>query len=52
MSGVGRATHRRGQVQVHHVAKLADLAPPGRGQPALAKAMAAKRRETLVVCTP
>jgi group II intron reverse transcriptase/maturase len=44
--------HHSGQVQVHHVAKLADLAPPGPGQPAWATAMAAKRRKTLVVCTP
>jgi hypothetical protein len=40
------------QVQVHHVAKLADLAHPGPGQPAWATAMAEKRRKTLVVCTP
>jgi hypothetical protein len=41
-----------GQVQVHHVARLADLAPPGPGQPAWARLMAARRRKTLVVCTP
>jgi hypothetical protein len=40
------------RVQVHHVAKLADLAHPGPGQPAWATLMAAKRRKTLVVCTP
>jgi hypothetical protein len=40
------------QVQVHHVAKLADLAHSGPGQPAWAKLMANKRRKTLVVCTP
>ena len=44
--------HDGGQVQVHHVAKLADLAYPGPGQPAWATVMAAKRRKTLVVCTP
>jgi hypothetical protein len=41
-----------GQVQVHHVARLADLARPGHGQPAWARLMAAKRRKTLVVCPP
>ena len=41
-----------GQVQVHHVARLADLAYPGHGQPAWARLMAAKRRKSLVVCPP
>jgi group II intron reverse transcriptase/maturase len=41
-----------GQVQVHHVAKLADLAHPGHGQPAWARLMAARRRKSLVVCPP
>jgi AI2M/AI1M-like, HNH endonuclease/Type II intron maturase len=41
-----------GQVQVHHVARLADLAYPGPGQPAWARLMAAKRRKSLVVCPP
>ena len=41
-----------GQVQVHHVAKLADLAYPGHGQPAWARLMAARRRKSLVVCPP
>jgi hypothetical protein len=41
-----------GQVQVHHVARLADLAHPGPGQPAWARLMAAKRRKSLVVCPP
>jgi group II intron reverse transcriptase/maturase len=39
-------------VQVHHVARLADLARPGHGQPAWAKLMAAKRRKSLVLCQP
>ena len=39
-----------GQVQVHHVARLADLAHPGHGQPAWARLMAKRRRKTLVVC--
>jgi hypothetical protein len=41
-----------GQVQVHHVARLADLARPGHGQPGWARLMAAKRRKSLVVCPP
>jgi hypothetical protein len=41
-----------GQVQVHHVARLADLTRPGHGQPAWARLMAAKRRKSLVVCPP
>jgi hypothetical protein len=40
-----------GNVQVHHVRKLADLGIPGPLQPAWAKAMANRRRKTLVVCT-
>ena len=39
-----------GQVQVHHVARLADLARPGHGQPAWARLMAKRRRKSLVVC--
>jgi group II intron reverse transcriptase/maturase len=41
-----------GQVQVHHVARLADLAYPGHSQPAWATLMAAKRRKSLMVCPP
>ena len=41
-----------GQVQVHHVARLTDLAYPGHGQPAWARLMTAKRRKSLVVCPP
>jgi group II intron reverse transcriptase/maturase len=44
--------HDSDQVQVHHVAKLADLAYLGPGQPAWITLMATKRRKTLVVCTP
>ena len=43
---------RSGQVQVHHVARLADLAYPGPGQPAWARLMAKRRRKSLVVCPP
>jgi group II intron reverse transcriptase/maturase len=39
-----------GDVQVHHVRKLADLGAPGPLQPLWAKAMANRRRKTLVVC--
>jgi hypothetical protein len=39
-----------GDVQVHHVRKLADLGEPGPLQPLWAKAMANRRRKTLVVC--
>ena len=38
--------------EVHHVRKLADLAKPGRPQPAWAQLMAKRRRKTLVVCRP
>ncbi|WP_410625590.1 RNA-directed DNA polymerase [Amycolatopsis sp. cmx-8-4] len=37
-------------VQVHHVRKLADLGEPGPLQSLRAKAMANRRRKTLVVC--
>jgi group II intron reverse transcriptase/maturase len=40
-----------GNVQVHHVRKLADLDIPGPLQPQWAAAMAKRRRKTLVVCT-
>jgi hypothetical protein len=40
------------QVQVHHIARLAELAPPGPGQPPWAKLMAKMRRKSLVVCEP
>jgi len=41
---------QRADVRVHHVRKLADLAKPGRPQPAWAQLMAKRRRKTLVVC--
>jgi len=43
---------QRGDVEVHHVHKLADLTKPGRPQPAWAQIMAKKRQKTLVVCQP
>jgi hypothetical protein len=42
---------RTGEVQVHHVCALKDLGAPGPLQPQWAKAMANRRRKTLVVCT-
>jgi predicted HNH restriction endonuclease len=39
-----------GQVYVHQVRKLADLAKPGQPQPAWANLMAKRRRKTLIVC--
>jgi group II intron reverse transcriptase/maturase len=44
------ACARTGLVEVHQVRKLADLARPGKPQPAWAQLMARKRRTTLVVC--
>ena len=41
---------RRGEVVVHHVAKLADLTRPGQPQPEWAQLMVKRRRKTLVVC--
>ena len=43
---------QRAQVEVHQVAKLADLAKPGQPQPAWAHLMAQMRRKTLMVCIP
>jgi group II intron reverse transcriptase/maturase len=39
-----------GEVEVHHIRKLADLGQPGPLQPLWAKAMTNRRRKTLVVC--
>jgi group II intron reverse transcriptase/maturase len=43
---------QRAHVHVHQIRKLADLAKPGRPQPAWAQLMAQRRRKTLVVCQP
>ncbi|WP_373862875.1 HNH endonuclease [Nocardia amamiensis] len=40
-----------GEVEVHHIRKLAELGIPGRRQPQWITAMANRRRKTLVVCT-
>jgi group II intron reverse transcriptase/maturase len=42
----------RADVEVHHARKLADLAQPGRPQPAWTQLMVRMRRKTLVVCPP
>jgi group II intron reverse transcriptase/maturase len=52
LAGRCEICQRNGQVQVHHVRKLADLDKPGRPQPEWAKVMAKRRRKTLVVCQP
>jgi len=39
-----------GEVEVHHIRKLKDLAAPGPLQPQWAKVMTIRRRKTLVVC--
>jgi hypothetical protein len=39
-----------GEVEVHHVGKLAHLDQPGKPQPPWAQLMTRKRRKTLVVC--
>jgi group II intron reverse transcriptase/maturase len=42
---------RSGNVEVHHIRKLADLGKPGQaGKPAWAAIMARRRRKSLVVC--
>jgi hypothetical protein len=39
-----------GEVEAHHVGKLAHLGKPGTPRPAWAELMARKRRKTIVVC--
>jgi hypothetical protein len=41
---------RRGEVEAHHVAQMADLGTSEPRQPAWAQLMAAKQRKSLVVC--
>ena len=41
-----------GEMQVHHIAKLARLETLGQPRPAWAEIMAKRRRKTLVTCTP
>jgi group II intron reverse transcriptase/maturase len=40
-----------GEVQVHHIRKLKELGTPGPLEPQWARAMATRRRKTLVLCT-
>jgi Reverse transcriptase (RNA-dependent DNA polymerase)/Type II intron maturase len=42
---------KRTHVQIHQIRNLADLAKPGRPQPAWAQLMTGMRRKTLVVCS-
>jgi Type II intron maturase/Reverse transcriptase (RNA-dependent DNA polymerase) len=50
LAGICEICQQTGEVQVHHVRKLADLGIPGPLQPQWAKAMTNRRRKTLVVC--
>ncbi|WP_424892315.1 reverse transcriptase domain-containing protein [Streptomyces sp. XH2] len=43
---------RTGAMEVHHVAKLADLGKPGPDRPEWVGLMAKRRRKTLVTCKP
>ncbi|MGF6831836.1 group II intron reverse transcriptase/maturase, partial [Kitasatospora sp. MAP12-15] len=50
LAGRCEACGRIDEVEVHHVAKLADLGKPGPDRPPWADLMAARHRKTLVVC--
>jgi hypothetical protein len=50
LADVCEVCQQPGEVEVHHVRKLTDLGRPGPLQPQWAKAMANRRRKTLVVC--
>jgi group II intron reverse transcriptase/maturase len=50
LAGTCEICQQTGKVDVHHIRKLKDLAAPGPLQPQWAKAMAKRRRKTLVVC--
>src|SRR6266536_86263 len=50
LAGICEICQQTGEIQVHHVRKLADLGIPGPLQPQWAKAMTNRRRKTLVVC--
>jgi hypothetical protein len=50
LAGTCEICQHRGEVEVHHIRKLKDLGAPGPLQPLWAKAMANRRRKTLVVC--
>jgi group II intron reverse transcriptase/maturase len=50
LAGRCEICQQTGEMHVHHIRKLADLATTGQSQPQWAKLMASKRRKTLVVC--
>lgn len=50
LADVCEICQKSGEVEVHHIRKLADLGQPGPLQPLWAKAMTNRRRKTLVVC--
>lgn len=50
LADVCEICQRPGEVEVHHIRKLADLGQPGPLEPLWVKAMANRRRKTLVVC--
>ncbi|MFI5774806.1 reverse transcriptase domain-containing protein [Streptomyces sp. NPDC051658] len=50
LAGRCEACGRVDEVEVHHVAKLADLGKPGTDRPPWADLMAARHRKALVVC--
>jgi group II intron reverse transcriptase/maturase len=50
LAGTCEICGQPGTVEVHQIRKLKDLAAPGPPQPQWAKAMAKRRRKTLVVC--
>ena len=50
LTGRCEACTQPGELDVHHVRKLADLTTPGQPQPPWAQLMAKRRRKTIVVC--
>lgn len=50
LAGVCEVCQKPGEVEVHHIRKLADLGQPGPLEPLWVKAMTNRRRKTLVVC--
>ncbi|MFE3279294.1 group II intron reverse transcriptase/maturase [Nocardia sp. NPDC059239] len=50
LKGKCELCQRSEDIEVHHIRRLADLAPAGATQQAWERAMADKRRKTLVVC--
>ncbi|MGH3754717.1 MAG: group II intron reverse transcriptase/maturase [Pseudonocardiaceae bacterium] len=50
LAGRCEMCEKTGDVDVHHIGKLAHLGKPGTSQPAWAQTMAKRRRKTLIVC--